>query len=225
MTNSVASRRRGRPITLRAATRCATPAGRRWPTSTRATMRRLRGKQCLLTMDEARRITANIAKLPELVYGKPIKPHGRIADQLKQKARLAVKTFSPLSKIDLGLNENWLNRSKLRRRMETCRFQRWVMDGLIDTIGAFLGKYISARPGCAWEISDDRRCCIRLRPANALSDDQGGRAIRRRAGRRRVNIKLYDVCVEFAANGELRGLPPRLVSDGYGRSTPSGWSY
>src|SRR5579863_2370158 len=132
-----------------------------------------------------------------------------LADQTKQKARLAVELFSPLSEIDFGLNEEsveWVEGyvERMRRRAD---FNDGSWDGLIDTIGSFLGECILARTGGAWEFSDDGRCCIRFPSgecafpmtkvakqfANGL---EGGDSI---AG-------FYGVCVEFVSKGGLTEL-------------------
>ena len=135
-----------------------------------------------------------------------------LADPIKQKARLAVESFSPLSEIDFGLNEEsveWVE-GYVERMRKRADFNDGSWNGLIDTIGAFLGECILARTGGAWEMSDDRRCCIRFptgecafpmtKVAKQFADGLvGGKSI----------SNIYNVCVEFAANGGLTRSAPQ----------------
>ncbi len=72
--------------------------------------------------------------------------------------------FSPLSEIEFGFNQDsleWVEGyvERLRKRAD---FNDGSWNGLIDTIGSFLGECILARTEGAWEMSDDQRCCIRF---------------------------------------------------------------
>ena len=125
-----------------------------------------------------------------------------LVDQIKQKARLAVELFSPLSEFDFGFNEaslEWVEGYVERMRKRT-DFNDGSWNGLIDTIGSFLGECILARTGGAWEMSDDQRCCIRFpsgvcafpmtKVAKQFADGlEGGESI----------TGFYRVCVEFVS--------------------------
>jgi hypothetical protein len=92
-----------------------------------------------------------------------------LVEQIKQKAQLAVELFAPISEIDFGLNKQsveWVEGyvERMRKRVD---FNDGSWNGLIDTIGAFLGECILARTGGTWELSDDQRCAFASRPANA----------------------------------------------------------
>lgn len=131
---------------------------------------------------------------------------GGIVEQIKRKARLAVELFSPICDIEFGFNGQsveWVEGYVERMRKRT-DFNDGSWNGMIDTIGAFLGECILARTGGTWEISEDRRWCIRLPSGDsAFPMTKVSKQFAQGVDAGESIFGFYNVCVDFVAKGGL----------------------
>ena len=125
-----------------------------------------------------------------------------VVDQIRTNARRAIELFAPISEIDFGFNRDsvaWVE-GYIERMRPRANFNDGSWNGLIDSIGSFLGECILARTGGSWQFSDDQRWSISFAsggcafPMTKVAKQfenglDGGDSI----------VGFYDVCVEFVS--------------------------
>ena len=79
--------------------------------------------------------------------------------EIHRLARYVVQEFQPVSDIDFGFNaesvawtEGFIERERSRRDLS-----KGVPEGLVNTLGSFLGECIVAATGGKWEWSEEER--------------------------------------------------------------------
>jgi hypothetical protein len=126
---------------------------------------------------------------------------------LQELAVYVVDKFGPLSEIEFGLNrdsvewiEGFIERARKRRESE-----EGVPQGLVNTLGAFLGESIMSVTGGCWHWQETQKDWGILFPSGAMafpftkvwrqfeSGVQGGDSI----------VSFYDVAVNYVAAGKL----------------------
>lgn len=130
-------------------------------------------------------------------------------EQIRANVRLVVRELGPQSGIDFGLNREsveWVE-GFIERQRARPDFDGGSVDGLVNTLGSFLGECIAAQTGGAWAWSDEQQALGVAFPAGGVAFPfakvrklflhglEGGESI----------SSFYDVAVDYIAKGKLGG--------------------
>jgi hypothetical protein len=128
--------------------------------------------------------------------------------RIRELAAWVVERFRPLSDVDFGLNRasvGWVEGFIERQRR--CRPpDEGVPEGLVNTLGAFLGECIAAAAGGAWEWDEQRQdWCIRFASGTGVFPFvKVGKQFANGLERGDSILGFYDVAVEYVAPGKLQ---------------------
>jgi hypothetical protein len=127
--------------------------------------------------------------------------------RIRELAAFVVERFGPLSDVDFGLNRasvGWLQGFIERQRR--CRAtNEGVPEGLVNTLGAFLGECLAAATGGAWEWNEQQQDWgIRFASgACAFPFVKVGKQFANGLESGDSILSFYDVVVEYVAPGKL----------------------
>jgi hypothetical protein len=126
-----------------------------------------------------------------------------VAGELVRRANQTVELFSDISKIDFGFNRQsvaWIE-GYIERMRERADFNDGTWNGLIDTLGSFVGQCILARAGGSWALADDDRGWGILLPSDTFAFPINKVAKQFRSGLAEGEsiLGFYDLCVDRLA--------------------------
>jgi hypothetical protein len=127
--------------------------------------------------------------------------------RIRELAAWVVERFRPLSEVDFGLNRasvQWLEGFIERQRPRRDPIEG-VPEGLVNTLGAFLGECLAAATGGAWEWDEQRQdWSIRFASgACAFPFAKVGKQFANGLESGDSILSFYDVAVEYIASGKL----------------------
>src|SRR4051794_35451506 len=76
--------------------------------------------------------------------------------RIKENVRLVIEQLGPVSGLDFGLNRHsieWVE-GFIERQRTRADFDRDCVDGLVNTLGSFLGECIATESGGSWQWSE-----------------------------------------------------------------------
>src|SRR5215213_7965053 len=92
-------------------------------------------------------------------------------EQVRSNAQLVMRELGPLSGIDFGLNREsveWVE-GFIERQRSRPDFDENSVDGLVNTLGSFLGECIAANTGGSWAWSDEQQALGVAFPAGGMA--------------------------------------------------------
>jgi len=126
---------------------------------------------------------------------------------LQELAAFVIDKFGPLNEVEFGLNrasvewiEGFIERARERRESDAS-----VPQGLVNTLGAFLGECIAVATGGGWHWQESQQDWGILFPSGAMAFPftkvwrqfeggvEGGDSI----------VSFYDIAVNYIATGKL----------------------
>lgn len=128
-------------------------------------------------------------------------------EQIRANVELVIRELGPLSGIDFGLNREsveWVE-GFIERQRARPEFDESSMDGLVSTLGSFLGECLAANAGGKWAWSEEQEALGVAFPAGGmafpfakvrklfLNGLEGGDSI----------TSFYDVALEYIATGKF----------------------
>lgn len=134
-------------------------------------------------------------------------------EQIRANVELVIGQLGPLSEIDFGLNREsveWVEGFIERQRTRPDIDEDFV-DGLVNTLGSFLGECIAANTGGRWEWSEEQQALGIVFPAGGIASPSATAfpfaKVRKlfdhglEAGQSITSF--YDIAVEYLAKGKL----------------------
>ena len=133
----------------------------------------------------------------------------RYEEQIRANVQLVIRELGPLSGLDFGLNREsveWVE-GFIERQRSRPDFDENSLDGLVNTLGSFLGECIAVNTGGTWQWSEAQQALGVTFPAGGyafpfakvrkafLQGLEAGESI----------SSFYDVAVEYIAKGKLNG--------------------
>jgi hypothetical protein len=127
--------------------------------------------------------------------------------QVQRNVDLVIGQLGPVSGIDFGLNREsvaWVD-GFIERQRGRPEFDAESVDGLVGTLGSFVGACIAAAAGGSWQWSDDQQALGVALAGDSmafpfakvrkqfLNGREGGDSV----------LSFYDVAVNFVAAGKL----------------------
>ena len=130
-------------------------------------------------------------------------------EQIRANVQLVIRQLGPLSGIDFGLNREsvaWVE-GFIERQRARPDFDEGSLDGLVSTLGSFLGECVAANTGGTWAWSEEQQALGVAFPAGGMAFPfakvrklflhglQDGESI----------SSFYDIAVDYMAKGKLGG--------------------
>ena len=130
-------------------------------------------------------------------------------EQIRANVRLVIRELGPLSGIEFGLNREsveWVE-GFIERQRGRPDFDENSVDGLVSTLGSFLGECIAADTGGTWRWSEEQQSLGVAFPAGGMAFPfakvrklylhglEAGESI----------SSFYDIAVNYLAKGKLGG--------------------
>ena len=131
--------------------------------------------------------------------------------QVQSNVDLVIRQLGPLSGIDFGLNREsvaWVD-GFIERQRSRPDFDAESLDGLVGTLGSFVGACIAAASGGSWQWNDDQQTLgVALAGNNVAFPFAKVRKqfLNGRAGGDSV-LSFFDVAVNYVATGKLNENP------------------